>query len=68
MVISWILHSVDKDIASSIIYTRTAAQIWKDLSQRFSFSQGTKMYQLQKEMNNLSQGDLSVLAYFTKCE
>lgn len=26
------------------------------------------MYQLQKEMNNLSQGDLSVLAYFTKCE
>jgi len=54
MVISWLLHSVDKDIASSMIYTPTAAQIWKDLSQRFSFGQGTKIYQLQKEMSNLS--------------
>jgi len=27
MVISWLLHSVDKDIASSIIYTPTAEQI-----------------------------------------
>lgn len=48
IVISWLLHSVEKDIATSIIYTPTAAQIWKDLSQRFSFNQGTKIYQLQK--------------------
>ena len=68
MVISWLLHSVDKDIASSIIYTPTAAQIWKDLSQRFSFSQGTKIYHLQKEMSNLTQGNRSVSAYFTKCK
>ena len=27
MVISWLLHSVDKDIAVSILYTPTAAQI-----------------------------------------
>jgi len=46
MVISWLLHSVSKDIASSIIYTPITSQIWKDLSQRFSFSQGTKIYQL----------------------
>ena len=66
MVISWLLHSVDKDIAASIIYTSTASQIWKDLSQRFSYSQGTKIYHLQKEMSNLTQGNLSVSAYFTK--
>jgi len=68
MVISWLLHSVDKDIASSIIYTPTAEQIWQDLAQRFSFGQGTKIYQLQKEMSTLSQGNLSVSAYFTKCK
>ena len=68
MVISWLLHSVNKDIASSIIYTPTAEQIWQDLSQGFSFGQGTKIYQLQKEMYNLSQGNLSVSAYFTKCK
>ena len=31
MVISWLLHSVSKDITSSIIYTPTAQQIWQDL-------------------------------------
>ena len=68
MVISWLLHSVNKEIASSIIYTPTASQIWKDLSQRFSYSQGTKIYQLQKELSNLSQENHSVSAYFTKCK
>ena len=47
MVISWLLHSMSKDIASSIIYTPC---------------------QLQKEMSNLSQGNLSVSTYFTKCK
>ena len=32
MVITWLLHAVDKKIASSIIYTPTAVQIWQDLS------------------------------------
>jgi len=68
MVISWLLHSVNKDIAASIIYTPTAAQIWQDLSQRFCFDQGTKIYQLQKEMSNLSQESMSISAYFTKCK
>jgi len=68
MVISWLLHLVDKDIAASIIYTLTASHIWKDLSQRFSSSQGTKIYHLQKEMSNLSQGNLSISEYFTKCK
>ena len=31
MVISSLLHSVDKNIAASIIYTPTASQIWRDL-------------------------------------
>jgi len=68
MVISWLLHSVDKEIAASILYIPTAAQIWTDLSQRFSFSQGTKIYHLQKEMSNLTQGNRSISAYFTKCK
>ena len=46
MVISCLLHPIDKDIASSIIYTPSVAQIWEDLSQRFSFGQGTKIYLL----------------------
>ena len=59
---------MDKDIAANIIYTPTASQIQRDLQQRFSFSQGTKIYHLQKEMSNLTQGNISTSAYFTKCK
>ncbi|GMI70300.1 hypothetical protein like AT1G21280 [Hibiscus trionum] len=36
MVNSWILNSVSKDIAASLLYHSTAAAIWKDLEDRFA--------------------------------
>ncbi|KAA8542769.1 hypothetical protein F0562_023921 [Nyssa sinensis] len=36
MVLSWILNSVTKNIASSILYIDIAADAWKDLKERFS--------------------------------
>ena len=36
MVISWLLNSIHPDIASSVIYAETAAEIWADLQERFS--------------------------------
>ncbi|KAA8532529.1 hypothetical protein F0562_032655 [Nyssa sinensis] len=36
MVLSWILNSVTKNIASNILYIDVAADAWKDLKERFS--------------------------------
>ena len=68
MVISWLLHSIRKDIATSVLFYSTAKQIWEELELRYGQSQGTKIFQVQREINNLSQGSLSVSEYFTKCK
>jgi hypothetical protein len=40
MVSSWILNSVSKDIAASVIYIDNAADVWTDLKERFSQKNG----------------------------
>jgi len=67
MVISWLLLSIEKDIATSVLFCSTAKQIWEELEQRYGQSQGTKIFQIQR-INNLSQGSMSVSDYFTKCK
>ena len=36
MVLSWILHSLHPDIASSVLYCTSASMVWNDLEDRFS--------------------------------
>nr|XP_033508524.1 uncharacterized protein LOC104120500 [Nicotiana tomentosiformis] len=66
MVISWILNALSKDIADSVIYSKTAKELWDSLEQRFGRSNGAKLYYLQKELSGLVQGNSDIAAYFTK--
>ncbi|KAH0735261.1 hypothetical protein KY285_010968 [Solanum tuberosum] len=66
MVTSWLLNSLSKDIAHSVIYSRTAKDLWTDLEQRFGQSNGAKLYHLQKELTELMQGSTDIAGYFTK--
>lgn len=66
IVASWILNSVSKEVASSIIYSSSASEIWLDLQERFKQSNGPKIFELKRELLGLQQGTLSVSQYFTK--
>jgi len=44
MVISCLLHSIKKDIATSVLFCSTAKQIWDELELRYGQSQGTKIF------------------------
>ncbi|XP_060210906.1 uncharacterized protein LOC132637909 [Lycium barbarum] len=44
----------------------SAQLLWKDLESIFGQTNGTKLFQLQKELSTLVQGNLSVTGYFTK--
>ena len=63
MVISWILDSVNDGIGVSIPYYPIAETMWAELNLRFRQSDGTKIFQLQKDLNTLSRGNLSVSSY-----
>ncbi|XP_009608283.2 uncharacterized protein [Nicotiana tomentosiformis] len=66
MKISWLLNSFSKEIAESILYTKTARDIWTELEERFGQSNGPQLYHLQKEINELSQGNLDIVGYYIK--
>jgi hypothetical protein len=36
MVLSWLLNSISKDIAASVIYINTSEEMWLNLKERFS--------------------------------
>ncbi|KAL8128501.1 hypothetical protein V2J09_017656 [Rumex salicifolius] len=65
MVTSWFFHSVEKDIAESLLYFDTTAEIWADLQVRFGSPNSSRIFQVQKELFTVSQGNISVSSYYT---
>lgn len=59
MVISWILNSISKDLAASVIYIASAREIWSDPKDRLSQSNGPRVFQLQMVISTLSQDQMS---------
>ncbi|KAH0679361.1 hypothetical protein KY284_020446 [Solanum tuberosum] len=57
MVLSWLLNSLSKEIVESVLYSQSAKEIWSDLEDRFGQTNGEKLFQLQKELNAVVQGD-----------
>ncbi|KAH0739575.1 hypothetical protein KY290_038280 [Solanum tuberosum] len=66
MVISWILNSLSKEIADSVEYVANSEELWKELQDRYDQTNGAKLYQIQKEINDLSQGALDITGYYTR--
>ncbi|XP_009780372.1 uncharacterized protein [Nicotiana sylvestris] len=66
MVTSWILNSLLKDIPDSVKYVNNFVELWKELEDRYDQTNGAKLYQIQKEINDLSQGVLDITDYYTK--
>lgn len=66
MVTSWLLNSLYRDLADSLQYIDNAQELWQELEDRYDQTNGAKLYQLQKDINDLSQGSLDITNYYTK--
>nr|XP_016476881.1 PREDICTED: uncharacterized protein LOC107798412 [Nicotiana tabacum] len=53
-------------LADSLQYVNNAKELWQEFEDRCDQTNGVKLYQLQKEINDLSQGTLDVTGYYTK--
>ncbi|XP_019227010.1 PREDICTED: uncharacterized protein LOC109208362 [Nicotiana attenuata] len=63
---SWILNSLSEEIAYSVEYASDVVELWKELEDRYDQTNGARLYQIQKEINDLSQGVLNITGYYTK--
>ncbi|KAK4255097.1 hypothetical protein QN277_008138 [Acacia crassicarpa] len=65
LVQGWLTRSISPTIAKSILWFDFASEIWTDLRSRFSQSDLFRISDLQEEICNLRQGNLTVSEYFT---
>ena len=66
LVKTWLLGSMFKDIATSIINYKDAKQIWLDLQERLSHVNVVQLFNIENEIHNCVPGDMFVGSYFTK--
>lgn len=59
-------HSLGKDIVNSVEYARDALELWMQSEDRYDQTNGAKLFQIQKEINDLSQGVLDITVYYTR--
>ena len=65
MVVSWILNSVPPKILASVVYRDTTLEVWEDGKERFSQGNGIRIFQLQKYLAGINQGEHSITYHFT---
>lgn len=66
LILSWILNSVSKEIASNVLYNNYTKQVWDKLRTHFSQPDDAQIYHLQHQLNSIVQNTLYVSDYFTQ--
>ena len=66
IVLSWIMNCVSKELLGGIVYSTNAAAVWKDLCERYDKIDGSRIFQLHKEIATISHGTSSISSYFSK--
>ncbi|XP_056685665.1 uncharacterized protein [Spinacia oleracea] len=66
MVVSWILSSMNHELADDFGYIDTAADLRRELNERFGQSNGPLIYQLKKEIESLTQQNMTIVTYYGK--
>ena len=62
---SYFANSVSPKLQASIIYEDTALEIWNDLKIGFAQTNGPRVFNLQKDIAKLHQGEMFVTDFFT---
>ncbi|KAL2939149.1 Retrovirus-related Pol polyprotein from transposon RE1 [Bienertia sinuspersici] len=65
MVIAWLTTSMTPTIRESIMYVRSAKDIWDQLERRFSIASETRKYRLNKAVYDYRQKEKSVSECYT---
>ena len=62
---SWITSCLSRQIHSTVLYLYTTKEVWDDLRQRYTQSNGTKVHHLKQAIASFKQETLIVSDYFS---
>ncbi|XP_016485413.1 uncharacterized protein LOC107805838 [Nicotiana tabacum] len=66
LVVAWLANFVTKEIHRTVVYSKFAKDIWKELETRYGEADGARVFELKKEMAHISHGALDIPSYFIK--
>jgi hypothetical protein len=66
LVLSWLTNCMSREIYASVIYAVTAKEIWDELRDRYSDSDGPRVFHLKQAICSLKQEQLPVSTYYTR--
>ncbi|XP_076933105.1 uncharacterized protein LOC143598896, partial [Bidens hawaiensis] len=59
-------NTLNHDIRDIVLYAETTQILWNELNSRYGQANGTKIYQLKKNLCQITQGSSDIAAYFAK--
>jgi hypothetical protein len=64
MLVGWIIQSIESSLRSTITYYDTVKELWDDIHQRFSITNGPRILQLRSDLARCNQNGQSIAAYY----
>ncbi|KAL9239312.1 hypothetical protein vseg_013647 [Gypsophila vaccaria] len=65
MVLRWLLNSLAKPIRANVLNAKSSKDLWLELNERYGQVNTLELYQLKKDLNNLSQENSSLVNYYS---
>ena len=66
MLISWLLNSLHDNVRDNVLFHSTTSEIWTDLNERYCQCNKARLFQAQKAVSCISQGDQDIANFFNK--
>lgn len=60
------MNSITKDIVETLIYCATTKKLWDEVEDQYGMSKGPQLYQIQRQISSVQQGNDSVTTYSIK--
>ncbi|XP_074317900.1 uncharacterized protein LOC141653934 [Silene latifolia] len=62
----WIANSMEPSIAETVKYASSAKELWSEILERYGQTNGLEIYQLKKDLGQISQDNASLVEYYSK--
>ncbi|XP_074305340.1 uncharacterized protein LOC141640436 [Silene latifolia] len=62
----WITNSMESTIAETVKYASNAKELWSEILERYGQTNGIEIYQLKKDLCQISQDNSSLIEYYSK--
>ncbi|GKA82392.1 RNA-directed DNA polymerase, eukaryota, reverse transcriptase zinc-binding domain protein [Tanacetum coccineum] len=54
------------ELSDAFLYAQSACELWKEIAEGYGQSNGPLIYQLERELSQINQGNLTIASFFNK--